>query len=152
MSNQILTQEEIDAATTLCIAAGMKEMANADDDLHEREVALIDDFLQELKQEQDVDNATVDISLLDSQKKQELFLQCLAMVALADGKIQEQELALLQKYINDFGLSWTPQDVVKEIGKTTLQRFRGTQAFREQAFNIGREFGLSDEEIEEVLG
>ena len=43
-----LTQVDLDAATALCIAAGMKEMANVDDDLHADEVALIDGFLQEV--------------------------------------------------------------------------------------------------------
>ena len=148
-----LTQVDLDAATALCIAAGMKEMANVDDDLHADEVALIDGFLQEVQQEaQDIKDAVVDASLLDSTDKQELFLQCLTYVAIADGKIQDQEVALLQKYIGEFGLSCTPQDLVQEIGKAFLQQYRGVELFRDKAFLVGKEFGLSDAQIEEVLG
>jgi tellurite resistance protein len=150
-----LTQVDLDAATALCIAAGMKEMANADEDLHDDEVALIDGFLNEVQQEHDVQNAdqaAVDTALLDSTEKQELFLQCLTYVALADGKIQDQETALLQKYIDEFGLPYAPQDLIQELGKAFLQRYRGVQVFRDKAFAVGRGFGLSDEQIQEVLG
>ena len=89
---------------------------------------------------------------MDSTDKQELFLQCLTYVAIADGKIQDQEVALLQKYIGEFGLSCTPQDLVQEIGKAFLQQYRGVELFRDKAFLVGKEFGLSDAQIEEVLG
>ena len=149
-----LTQVDLDAATALCIAAGMKEMANVDEDLHDDEVALINGFLQEVQKEHgtaNVDDAVVDTTLLDSSEKKQLFLQCLTYVALADGSIQDQEITLLQNYINTLEVDCTPQDLISDLGKSFLQRYRGMQFFREQAFAVGREFGLSDEQIQEVL-
>ena len=148
-----LTEIDIDAATAFCIAAGMKEMANIDDDLHEDEVALIDDFLTEIKAEFGDAPAeeSVDTSLLDTQDKQSLFLQSLTYVALADGVIHENEIALLQKYITDFNSALTPQDLIRNVGKDFLERYRGTPFFKEQAEAIGQNFGLSADEIAAIL-
>ena len=148
------TEIDIDAATAFCIAAGMKEMANIDDDLHADEVALIDDFLAEIKSEfgsAPADESIVDTSLLDNTDKQSLFLQSLTYVALADGVIHENEIALLQKYISEFNANVTPQDLIRNVGKDFLERYRGTPFFREQAEAIGENFGLSKEEIAAIL-
>ena len=148
-----LTEIDIDAATAFCIAAGMKEMANIDDDLHEDEVALIDDFLAEIKSEfgSAPSDESINTALLDNSDKQSLFLQSLTYVALADGVIHENEIALLQKYITEFNSNVTPQDLIRNVGKDFLERYRGTPFFREQAEAVGENFGLTKEEIAEIL-
>ena len=149
-----LTQTDIDAAVALCIANGMKEMAGTDGELHPDELSLIDGFIAEIKNEFpdiDVANTDVDVSTLDSQDKQTLFLQCLTYVALADRVIKDEEVALLQKYIDTFQSSITPQDLIRELGATFVAQYKDIIACRDTVVGIGKEFGLSEERINEIL-
>jgi uncharacterized tellurite resistance protein B-like protein len=150
-----LTQIELDLETTICIANGMKEMAKADNEVHAEEKAMIEGFLHELQQEHgeiSADEAGVRIELIDTIEKQQLFLQCLTYVALADRRVAPEERALLEKYIQRFSLEITPQDLIGEIGSAFLSRYRGVSIFRDEAVALGKEFGISDERINEILG
>ena len=149
-----LKQVDIDAAVALCIANGMKEMAGTDGELHPDELSLIDGFTAEIKNEFpniDVENTAVDVSVLNSEDKQTLFLQCLTYVALADRLIKDEEVALLQKYIDAFETNITPQDLIRELGATFVAQYKDIIACRDTVVSIGKEFGLSEEKINEIL-
>jgi len=149
-----LNQIDIDAAVAICIANGMKEMANADGELHPDELSLINGFVSEVNNDFpniDIENTAIDISILDTKDKQILFLQCLTYVALADRIIQDQEVALLQKYIDAFDVEVTPKDLIRELGATFIAQYKDIVACRDTIVNIGKEFGLSEETINEIL-
>ena len=150
-----LKEIELDLETTLSIVHGMKEIAVADAEYHESEAAMIDGFLQELQNEHgDVSLADTEINLatIDTLEKKMLFLQCLTYVALADQRVAEEERSILQKYISQFDLEITPQDLIREIGSTLLTRYKGLTIFQDEAVALGKEFGLTEEEILSILG
>jgi uncharacterized tellurite resistance protein B-like protein len=149
-----LTQIELDLETTICIANGMKEMANADNEFHADEAAMIEGFLHELRQEHGEftpENSDVRVELINTLEKQQLFLQCLTYVALADRRVAPEERALLEKYITSFSLDITPQDLIGEIGSVFLSRYKGISIFRDEAVSIGKDFGISEERINDIL-
>ena len=75
----------------------------------------------------------------------------MALVALVDGVVREPEVTLMQDYIDRLGYEKSATSVFEEVGKGVLAQFRGVVAFRDQAEEIGRSFGLSASAIAEVL-
>ena len=73
------------------------------------------------------------------------------MVALADGTIQDSEIALLQGYVDQFGYSQSAKDIIGLVGRMLLAHFSGVSHFRDQAEEIGRALGLDDAAIAEAL-
>jgi len=149
-----LKHVDIEAAVAICIANGMKEMANADGELHPDELSVIDGFISEIQAEfpnLNINQSPLDLSVIDSEDKQILFLQCLTYVALADRVIQDPEVALLQKYIDLFAVDITPQDLIRDLGASFVAQYKDITACRDTVVNIGKEFGLSEDKINQIL-
>ena len=143
---------ELDANTAICIAAGMKQMAASDNEIHKREVAFINDFIDEVGGTiDDLKVSDVDLSLLKSDELKSVFLKSLAVVALADGEIRQEEKDLLNSYASQLDYSGSADQILEEVARAFLSRFRSITIFRENAEKIGRQLGLSDEAIKEVL-
>ena len=149
-----LKEVDLDLETTLSIVHGMREIAFADAEYHQEEAALIDGFIQELHNEHGdiyLEKGEVQLEHINTIEKKMLFLQCLTYVALADQRIAEEELQVLQKYITSFQIDITPQDLIREIGSTVLTRYKGLSIFQEEAIALGKEFCLTEEEIHSIL-
>ena len=56
----------------------------------------------------------------------------LAMVALADGTIQDSEIVLLQGYVDQSDILNRP-DIIGLVGRMLLSHFSGVSHFRDQA-------------------
>ena len=145
----LLNPAELDREMALTIAAGMHAMANIDQDFDHRERAVIDDFLRELNISGET--PSIDLNQLDNPQSQEIFLRSLAVVALSDGSIKSEEVALLQSYIDQLGLEITAQSVIHDVGREMLSHFRGVSLFRNQAEAIGQALGLTESDIAAAL-
>ena len=149
-----LTEVNLDLETTLCIVGAMKEMANIDNELHDSEKQIIDGFVKELENEYgDIGTlpSSLNLSLMDTPEKQMLLLQCVTYVALADEKVAEEERNLLNTYIRSFSLDVTPQDLIQGIGRLVLSRYRGITLFADKAIELGKTFGLSEEQVNSII-
>ena len=144
-----LNEVDVDGITAITIAAGMKKMAMADGEMHPAELEMIESFLKEVKAESG--ESGEDLGSLNTPELQETFLKSLALVALVDGVIRDQEVQLLNNYVQELGFSRSAEAVFEEVGKSLLAQFRGVSAFRTQAEEVGRSLGLSDAAIAEAL-
>ena len=143
---------ELDAQTAICIAAGMKQMAASDNEVHQREVAFINEFISEVGgAETEVKTSDVDLSLLHSTELKSIFLKSLAVVALADGAIRQEEKDLLGSYVERLEFEDSAEAILDEVARAFLSRFRNISIFREKAETIGRQLGLSEAAIKDVL-
>ncbi|MEC7985888.1 MAG: hypothetical protein VX278_12040 [Myxococcota bacterium] len=143
---------ELDAPTAICIAAGMKQMAASDNEVHQREVAFINEFIEEAAgSTTEVQASDVNLSLLHSSELKSIFLKSLAVVALADGKIRTEEKDLLNSYAKRLDYDGSADQILEDVARAFLGRFRSISIFRGAAEKIGRQLGLSEEAIKDVL-
>ena len=140
---------DIDKSAAITIAAGMKAMAMADGDEHPAEIALVDRFLGEFQSE-DLD---MNLATLNSTEVQTYFLESLALVALADGAILDSERAFMDEVIVQMNYQDSSESIFKSVGKSMLAYFQGVELpeSKAQAFQIGRELGLTDQEIADII-
>ena len=133
--------EQIEMARTV-------EHAIADGE-HPHELALITAFEMELPAGA---SDGVDLSALQTSSSKEIFLKSLVLVALADGRMSEEEVLVIRGYSTQLGLDDDAlQDIITQVSVMMLEEFAGVTHFREQANAIGRALGLDDATIERVL-
>ena len=139
---------ELDARAAWTIATAMREVAIADGE-HPHELALITAFEMELPAGA---SDGVDLSALQTSSSKEIFLKSLVLVALADGRMSEEEVLVIRGYSTQLGLDDDAlQDIITQVSVMMLEEFAGVTHFREQANAIGRALGLDDATIERVL-
>jgi hypothetical protein len=140
---------EIDDRAAGSIAAGMREMARADGLEHPRELEMIALLESDLP---GIPHDAVEIASLTSRTAQDAFLKSLALVALVDGALKEQESELIHRYGREMGRSeGEVSAVLSDVAEVMLSAFAGVTVFREQAVNIGHALGLGDDAIALVL-
>ncbi len=140
--------EAIDARAAWTIANAMREVANADGD-HPNELALITAFEQELPPGA---SDGVALDALNNSEAKEVFLKSLVLVAMADGRMSEEEVAVIRGYSSQLGLDeHSLTDVIQQVSVMMLGHFAGVTHFKDQASAIGRALGLDDSTIDRVL-
>jgi len=145
---QFMKATEIAAPAARAIAAGMREMSVVDGE-HPGELALIEAFEKDLP---DGPAAGVDLAALDTPELQEAFMKSLALVALVDGGLSEQEMTLLRDYAGKLSLTEEQNiAVITAVSEVMLSVFSGVRLFRQQAISIGRHLGMNDDAIERAL-
>ena len=145
----LLTPTDLHPDAAVAIASGMHRMANVDEEFDAKERAVIAAFLKELNVSEVPDS--VELRHLNDPASQALFLQSLAVVALSDGSIKKEAIALLQSYIDALGAHTTAQAEIRKVARRMLAHFKGIFMIRTQAEMLGMSLGLSDEDIAEVL-
>ena len=155
----LLKEVDINAEAAISIAAGMRKMAMSDDEVHPSEVEMIEQFLNDVKGEVEanggdvasISSEDVNLDALSTDELKETFLLCLAMVALADGTIRDEEVALLQDYVDQMGFQQSGKQIIDMVGQMMLSHFKGVSLFRSQAEEIGRALGLDEAAIAQAL-
>ncbi len=92
-------ERDLSPRSAAVIAAGMMAVALADGEAHPREVAMIEGFRGELPE--DVDPSGV---LLEDDWERQVFVRSLLMVALADGKVSEDEERVIAELAQAHGV------------------------------------------------
>ncbi len=139
---------QLDARAAWTIATAMREVANADGE-HPHELALITAFEMELPEGA---SEGVDLDALHTAASKEIFLKSLVLVALADGRMSEEEVVVIHGYSVQLGLDGDAlQDIITQVSTMMLGQFSGVTHFRDQANAIGRALGLDEATIDRVL-
>ncbi len=136
------------------IAQGLRALAGCDG-LHNNELALVEEFERGVGIDPtDADDfASAGGGPLESGEQREIFLRSLQLLALADGGISDREKEWINTVCADLGISGDRRDeLAVEAKKYLLSSLKGVRAFRAQAIGVGRSLGLSEADIEEVLG
>ena len=138
----------LDEAAAAVIGRDMRVVAEADGILHVRELSLIDAFVSELP------DSDVDVDGYGSICTDELrmtYLRSLVMVALADGKVSEEEHEVILELSAKVGLpAATVEKALDEAKREFMSIFSGLKLFRDSMRTVGRDMGLSDEDIDDL--
>ncbi len=139
---------EVDGPQGHAIAAAMREVAEVDG-VHEAEVELIHRFERDLPPL----IGTVDESVINTDELRNAYTKSMVLVAFADGSVSDLERALVAKKSAAVGVNSDQlSGVYTDVAKALLSVFSGVQVYRDQAVEIGRNLGLQDTDINEVLG
>jgi hypothetical protein len=131
------------------IMLGMREMAMVDGQEHPRELAWIALLEEDLT---DPQPDAVEFDVLDTRDLQDAFLKSITLVALADGALKPEESALLHEYGSQLGRTEAEvATILHDVAIMMFSHFTNVTIFRDQAVQIGRNLGLSDEVINSVL-
>lgn len=129
---------DLDARMAAVIAEGMRKVALADGDvMHPNELQLIETF------ERDIPEGTPPNAAIGDAGVREIYLKSLVMVALADGRISDNEQAVIADLAASVGadaddVARTTQAVKREF----LAVFDGVTHFRDQVRSVADELGL----------
>jgi uncharacterized membrane protein YebE (DUF533 family) len=143
MTDWFETEVPIDAAAAAMIARGMRQVAQADGMIHQRELALIASF------EAGVPEVSEAEEVIRDQALRTVFLRSLIMVALADGRISEAETARIEELALEQGI---PESEVEaetlSVKRRFLSVFAGVDVFRDAVVRVARDLGLPDAEVD----
>jgi hypothetical protein len=136
----------LDEAAAAVIGRDMRIVAEADGILHVRELSLIDAFVKSLPDEDAGEYACINTDALRL-----TYLRSLVMVALADGKISEEEHAVILVLAAKVDLSAEAvEEVLEEAKREFMSIFAGLKLFRDSMRTVGQDMGLTEEDIDDL--
>jgi hypothetical protein len=136
----------LDEAAAAVIGRDMRIVAEADGILHVRELSLIDAFVGALP-----DVEVEGYECISTDELRLTYLRSLVMVALADGQVSDEEYEVILELAANVGLSNTEVDrVLSEARREFMSIFSGLKLFRDSMRSVGRDMGLSDEDIDDL--
>ena len=139
---------EVDGPQGHAIAAAMREVAQVDG-MHEAEADLINRFVSDLPPS----SGSIDLAVINTDSLRALYVKSMILVAFADGALTDLERGLIAEKSATIGFDGSAlPEAYREVAKGLLGNFSGVRQFRNQAVEIGRSLGLSEPDIEEVLG
>lgn len=128
---------ELDAGTARRIALDMRAVALADGDVHPQELELIEGF------EGALPDGSEAVQTIDEPELVQVYLRSLVMVALADGRVSEVELAVIRDLATLQGASPEQLDqAVQAVKEHFLEAFSGVTIFKAAVDLIAQELGL----------
>ncbi|MCB9670386.1 MAG: hypothetical protein H6736_19085 [Alphaproteobacteria bacterium] len=130
---------DLDARTAAVIAAGMRRVATADGEaLHPNELSLIEDF------EKDIPPGTQPTATIGDAAIRSIYLKSLVMVALADGRISEEEKDVIMDLAQSVGADRGDVDqATEDVKREFISIFKGVTHFRDQVETLAAELGIS---------
>lgn len=137
--------DDLTPAEAAVVVAGMRAVAEADGDVHERELELINQLGEGLE-------AADPHTALASAEARALYLKSCAMVALADGVLSSVECTVIRTIGAAQGFGGDEVDaILRDVKREFFSVFAGVKHFRDQAVAIGESLGLDRGEIDNIL-
>ena len=143
--NFLLEEFQLTEKALATFAAGMREVATADDESHPSELVLIDGLTQDIDIPEQFDGAALDTPLL-----KENFMLMLALVAVADGKVLDSELEVLNKYAALLEVETAVSEFIEMAALSLLSQYTDAE-IEVLAPRLGKELGLSEAGIVKAL-
>lgn len=137
---------EIDARAARVFAAGMRAVALADGDVHQRELDLIRGFEAEVPAGADQGGDE-----LGDAELARVYVQSLVMVALADGGVSDVEAAVIRDLAAKQGLGAAEVDAIAlQVKRGFLAAFAGVTVFADAVDAVARELGVDPEDLRRI--
>jgi len=156
-----LGTEELDIGQATIIARAMYKVAEAEHGIHVQEQKMIDSFYLACCEEAGTEpedltatkwNPEQGRSVLTDTSLKEAMIRSCFLVGYADGQCSEVERKAILELAQDVGVDEARcGELDKEIKKTLLSQFESIQVFRDSAYDIGSQLGLTRSEVDEVL-
>lgn len=142
------SEVDLDEAAARTFAAAMREVARCDGE-HPEEAEIIDAFEAQLP----AGGSTVDLATLTTDAHKDAFLRSLVLVAFADGRVSDEERAVIARYADALSIpadtrtaAWT------DVASALLSVFSGVKTYRSQVVALGESMGLDQATIDRILG
>lgn len=136
----------IDDRAACAIAAAMRLVADADG-AHPRELELIEQLESTI-----TTKGKADFEAIDSDELREAFVKSLALVAFADGLVSDQEGEVISELAGKVGASSElVSRSINEVAQVLLAQLAGARIFRDEVVALGKQMGLDEETIRNVL-
>ena len=119
-------------------AAGMREVANSDADVHPNEIALIDSLMEGVSVTEEFNSA-----VLTDDTLKENFMLMLALVAVADGKVMDSELEVIEKYAKELDITVPISDYIEMAALSLLSQYTDAEV-EVIAPRLGASLGLTE--------
>jgi uncharacterized tellurite resistance protein B-like protein len=127
--------EPTDVAT---IVRDMRRVALADGDVHQRELALIEEFEAQIAPGAQATDGKLSSAARSS------YLYSLVMVGLADGQVSDVERSVIDRCAEAQGFTTIEVDsAVLAVKSKFLSVFQGVTVFREQVDDLAEKLGVS---------
>ena len=97
------------------IVAGMRQLAFIDGEFDPQEEALLNEVVEGLDMPEELN-----LAVLTTTELKENFMKMLAMMAVADAKVVDAEVALMQDYTEQLGLDRDALSFVDEVAENML--------------------------------
>ena len=131
---------ELDAGSAALIVAGMRAVAEADGQVHQRELALIQSLESAL-----LPAPSGEAKALDSEELRAVYLRSLIMVGLADGRLSDVELDVIRDLAGSVGISGVDVDsCVVDVKRFFMQSLSSVKVFRDSVLEIARDLELPE--------
>ena len=119
-------------------AAGMREVANSDADVHPNEIALIDSLMEGVSVTEEFNSA-----VLTDDTLKENFMLMLALVAVADGKVMDSDLEVIEKYAKELDITVPISDYIEMAALSLLSQYTDAEV-EVIAPRLGASLGLTE--------
>lgn len=156
-----LGEVELNIEQATNIARAMYKVAAVEDGVHEHEKTMIDSFYLACCEEAGVQPEDLSVgeweaakanTLLEPPALKETLVRSCLLVGYADGQCSDVERSLVRQMATDLGISDARvTEIEKEIRKALLAQFGGVKVFRDAAYDIGRQLGMSRDEVDEAI-
>jgi len=147
MTDWLDADVDLDASAAAAIASGMRQVAQADGMIHQRELSLIASF------EADLPGGGDPEAPLQSDAKKQVYLRSLIMVALADGVITDKEEERISALAEAQGIGRAQIHAeTLEVKRWFLRAFQGVHIFRDAVVRVAQDLGLDEEEDDALRG
>ncbi len=160
--HDFLGDEQLTTDQALIIVHAMWRVANIDQGVHERERAMIQEFIRATAAEEGTSLNTIDDrswdgeaarKILDKTSLRELLVRSSFLVSFVDGKCSEKERALIDQMASDLGITPSRRDELEnDVKKSLLQPFRSVETFRNVIYDVAKErLGLEPKEVDALF-
>jgi len=146
MTDWLDADVDLDASAAAAIASGMRQVAQADGMIHQRELALIASFEADLPGGGDPEAPL-------PQEAKVVYLRSLIMVALADGVITDKEEERINALADAQGINrGTVHGETLEVKRWFLRAFQGVHIFKDAVLRVAQDLGLDEAEVDALRG
>lgn len=128
----------VDPQTAAAILADMRLVAEADKELHERELNLIEAFAKALPEGTRVEEPF----LVEEPRLQEAWLRAMLLLAWSDGELHDDEVSLVEQLASRRGIPPEAVDIARRKAELDFLAGTGTKpSFGESLEDVARAMG-----------
>lgn len=142
----IISEFDLSSDVLSTIVAGMRQLAHIDGDFDPQEEALLNAVVEGLDAQE-----SLNLDVLTTPELKENFMKMLAMMAVADAKVVDEEVALMDQYGVQLGLERTALSFVEEVAENMLTLQYTSAELTVLAPKLAKTLRLSNDCIERLV-
>lgn len=144
-----------------CIAQAMWKVAHADNHLHHKEADMVEEFYLQCCQDANLEtkeetlgswDSSVAKKVLNTQELHRVLIYSCYLIGFVDGEFSQEERDVILEIQKDLDID---EKLLSEEAHSVLlslfQSFEGVNYFKDDVYEIGKQFGLSESAVDNIL-